>query len=337
MSSATPSTDLWSERSRLDGMLLGGVSYGIYFLLTIQSINALLRSPHHLSDNSKKKQTTMLAYVVITFVLATIGFAGNAKYTQMIWVDLRDAPGGPAALINLELDYWINRMALASYYIMEWFMEVLLLYRCFVIWAWHMYIVVPMTTLFLASVAMAILVLSESNGAVFYNINVQLAYLCIAVGMNIIYTILVVGRLFLVRSQVKDALGPEHSSTYTSVAAMIVESAALYSVLGVIYIASFSLHSDVSNLVFLSISHVQGIAQLLIILRVARGRAFSQDVTRRSTVVTSLAFASRSVHLSNLHPSTVERCTKPEAWSMSLTGSRSGSTSGTGAEDGTSL
>ncbi|KAH8116725.1 hypothetical protein DFH11DRAFT_1687622 [Phellopilus nigrolimitatus] len=301
MSSATPPTDLWLERSRLNGMLLGGISYGIYFLLTIQSFIALYRTPQHLSDNSKQKQVAMLGYVAITFILATIGFAGNAKYTQMIWIDLRNAPGGPAALIDLELDYWINRMALASYYIMEWFMEVLLLYRCFVIWVWRIYIIIPMTTLFLASVAMAILVLTESNGAVFYNINVQLAYLCIAVGMNIIYTVLVVGRLLAVRKQIKEALGPEHSESYTSIVAMLVESAALYSVLGVIYIASFSLHSNVSNLVFLSISHVQGIAQLLIILRVARGRAYSQNVASRSGAMTSLAFA--SVHLPNMQSS----------------------------------
>lgn len=104
---------------------------------------------------------------------------------------------------------------------------------------------------------MAIVVLTESKGAVFYNIDVQLAYLCIAVGMNIIYTVLIVGRLYAVRKQVRDALGREHSRMYTSVAAMVVESAALYSVPGVIYIAAFSAHSNVSNLVFLDISHVQ--------------------------------------------------------------------------------
>ncbi|KAF9481084.1 hypothetical protein BDN70DRAFT_931200 [Pholiota conissans] len=61
---------------------------------------------------------------------------------------------------------------------------------------------------------------------------------------------------------------------------MIVESVALYSVLGVLYIASFATHSNCSNLIFLSISHVQGIAQLLIILRVVNGRAYrgTQDV-----------------------------------------------------------
>lgn len=165
--------------------------------------------------------------------------------------------------------------------------------------------------------AMAILVLTESKGAVFYNINVQLAYLCIAVGMNIIYTILVVGRLLYIRNQVKNALGKEHSEPYTSAAALVVESAALYSILGIIFIASFARHSDVSNLVFLSISHVQvcdylhhyygigclrlwgyskGIAQLLIILRVAKGTAYTEDITMRNdTTVSSLTLAERQL------------------------------------------
>jgi hypothetical protein len=41
-------------------------------------------------------------------VLGAIGFAANAKYTQMIWADLRDSPSGPPALILGELDYWIK-------------------------------------------------------------------------------------------------------------------------------------------------------------------------------------------------------------------------------------
>jgi hypothetical protein len=54
----------------------------------------------------------LLAYTLITFVLGTIGFAGNTKFTEMIWIDLRGAPDDPAALIEDELDYPINIMAI---------------------------------------------------------------------------------------------------------------------------------------------------------------------------------------------------------------------------------
>lgn len=101
------------------GNLTSYLSPGILFLLTIQAGHALIYSPHsfRLSSTGSKhvaqQRLTLLAYIAITFILATIGFAGNAKYTEMIWIDLRDAPGGPATLIELELDYWVNRMALA--------------------------------------------------------------------------------------------------------------------------------------------------------------------------------------------------------------------------------
>ncbi|KIM54440.1 hypothetical protein SCLCIDRAFT_11311 [Scleroderma citrinum Foug A] len=256
--SYTPNTDLWLERSRLDGMILGAVSYGMLLLLTIQAGTAIL---HRRGNGQLGVEPWLLGYICITFVLATIGFAANVKYTEMIWIDLRDAPGGPAALIQDELSYWINVMALAwyvlSYYIMEWFMQALLVYRCFVIFGREKYIAISMGVLFLTMVGLSILILAEASGAVFYNINTELAYLSVEVGMTVIYTLLVTGRLLRSRRQMENFVAKEHLHTLDKVATMIVESAAPYSILGIIFIISFALHSNISNLVFLSISHVQ--------------------------------------------------------------------------------
>ena len=133
MSSYTPDTDLWLERSRLDGMMLSAVSYGeyshvstlnpiqnrtllpgIFFLLTIQATVALSQRARH-GGQIAHHPWILLSYVWITFILATVGFAGNARYTEMIWIDLRDASGGPTALILDEFNYGINVMALAWY------------------------------------------------------------------------------------------------------------------------------------------------------------------------------------------------------------------------------
>ncbi|KAH0826424.1 hypothetical protein J3R83DRAFT_5399 [Lanmaoa asiatica] len=296
MSSYAPDADLWLERSRLDGMLLSAASYGIFFLLTIQATVALTQRPRY-GGPIAHHRWVLMSYVWITFALATVGFAGNARYTEMIWIDLRDAPGGPTALILDELNYWVNMMALACYYIMEWFMQALLLYRCFILWDWKKYIVIPMSTLFAAMVGtypsppMSILVLAECSGTIFYNINFQLVYLCLQVGLTVFYTLLVAGRLFIVRKQMRDTLGKEHIRPYETAVITVVESAALYSVLGIIFIFSFAFHSNISNLVFTSVSHVQGIAQLLIIIHVARGRAFQYAYsTRPAHSPTSIAF-----------------------------------------------
>ncbi|KAG1736575.1 hypothetical protein EDB19DRAFT_1910231 [Suillus lakei] len=294
MSSDTPLTDLWLERSRLDGMMLGAVSYGGLFILTVQAAAALMQRPRH-GGKIAYHRLALLVYVFITFVLGTIGFAANAKYTQMIWIDLRDAPGGPAELIEEEMDYSINVVAISCYFVMEWFMQALLLHRCCVIWNWARYVMIPMATIYIAMIkAMSILVLIQSSaGVIWYNINIELAYLCIEVGLSVIYTVLVTNRLLVMRSLMRQVMRePEYSSIYDTSILMVIESAMLYSVCAIIFIVSFALHSNVSNLCFLSISHVQGIAQLLIIIRVARGQAITCELSTPVAVVsTSIAFS----------------------------------------------
>jgi hypothetical protein len=105
---------------------------------------------------------------------------------------------------------------------------------------------------------MAILTLvASSHGAVFTSIGFQLAYLVISVSTNFVYTILVAGRLLLLRKRITSTLGKEHAKIYVSIAAMVVESSALYTGFGIIYVVTYALHSDVENLIFLWIIHVQ--------------------------------------------------------------------------------
>ncbi|KAG1736574.1 hypothetical protein EDB19DRAFT_1910230 [Suillus lakei] len=291
MSSGAPLTDPWLERSRLDGMMLGAVSYGGFFILTVQAAIALMQRPRH-GGKIADHRFALLAYVFITFVFGTIGFAANAKYTQMIWIDLRDAPGGPATLIEDEMNYSINVLAISCYFVMEWFMQALLLHRCFVIWNFARYVMVPMITLYIAMIAMAILVLVESSaGAIFYNINTELAYLSIEVGLTVTYSVLVTSRLLSMRGLMKQIIREYDSSTYDTIVLMVVESAMVYIAYAIVFIVSFGMHSNVSNLCFLSISHVQGIAQLLIIIRVARGRAITSEQTRAAAAHTTMAFS----------------------------------------------
>lgn len=106
---------------------------------------------------------------------------------------------------------------------------------------------------------MSILVLIQSSaGVIWYTINIQLAYLCIEVGLSVIYTILVTNRLLFMRGLMRQVMQEhEYYSIYDTSILMVIESAVLYSVCAIIFIVSFALHSNVSNLCFLSISHVQ--------------------------------------------------------------------------------
>ncbi|KAG1844348.1 hypothetical protein DFJ58DRAFT_29750 [Suillus subalutaceus] len=295
MSSYTPQTDLPLERSRLIGVILGGVSYGAYLLLTVQAVIALMQRPRY-GQKIANNRRALLCYTLITFALTTINFGVNTKYTEMIWIDLRDAPGGPVALIENVMQYRINFMAICCGYVGEWLMQALLLYRCFVIWNWERRVMIPMVALYIGIIAAAIVVLVQAGtGTPFYSINTTIVYLAFQVAHTMLYTILVAKRLLSIRSQMKTAFKAEYdSSTYDTIILMVVESAMAYTVFIIIFIIGFAVHSEsLSTLCFLSVIQVQGIAQLFIIIRVARGRAVTHDWSTRNAPAapTTLAFA----------------------------------------------
>ncbi|KAG0694485.1 hypothetical protein DFH29DRAFT_1083801 [Suillus ampliporus] len=266
-----------------------------------------MRQPRYggkIADHSR----ALLFYIFITFVLRTISFAANAKYTEMIWIDLRDAPGGPAALIEHEMNYRIDVLAICCGQIQEWFMQALLLHRCFVIWNWARCVMIPMITLYVTMIALSIFSLIQSStGAVLYGINIVLVYLCFQVGLTVIYTILVANRLLAMRNEMKRVMAQYDSSTYDTVVLMTIESSLLYSVFAIIFIVAFALHlNGVSTICFLSISSVQGISQLFIILRVARGRAVTHEWSSQ------IAAAPTTVVFAGTIPDTTEKSSNDE-------------------------
>ncbi|KAG0699506.1 hypothetical protein DFH29DRAFT_1001928 [Suillus ampliporus] len=312
MSSYSPQTNFWLERSRLDGMVLGGVFYGVFFLLTVQAWIALIQRPRY-GGAIPGHRCALIFYIFITFVSGTISFAANTRYTEMIWIDLRDVPGGPLALIENEMNSRLNVLALSSGHIQEWFMEALLLYRCFVIWNWARCVMIPMIILYAAMIALSILVQVEASaGTVFYNINTELAYLCIQVGLTVIYTILVANRLLAMRSQMKQVMAQYDPSTYDAIVLMVVESAVPYSIFAITFIVAFALHlNGVTTMCFLSFGQAQGIAQLFIILRVARGRAATHEwPSQVAAAPTTVVFAG-SV-LDTTEKPNEERIARPE-------------------------
>jgi len=294
MPNVPPPSDAWLERSRLDGMMLNGFTYGIFFLLSIQAGIALSKGGNSPRSKLKKWHARILmGYVVVTFLLGTIGFGANARYTEDIWINFR-GDWDPAFLITNEFIYWYNRMAIDSNFIMVWLMNLLLLYRCFVIWAWEKWVMALMTAVYLAIVALSIAVMiSAENSAIFFNLNTHLSFLVLSCTFNLLFTTLVATRLLMVHNRIKKLMGVEHATTYTSVAATLVESASLYFVFDVIFVVTFAIHSNVENLVLLENCLIQGVAQLLIIVRVAKGREYDATIATQVRS-TKLSFRQRA-------------------------------------------
>jgi hypothetical protein len=64
-------------------------------------------------------------------------------------------------------------------------------------------------------------------------IHLVVPWVSLSVGLNVIVTSMICFRLLRMRTLVREVLSPEMSDTYTSIAAMLVESAAPFSILGI--------------------------------------------------------------------------------------------------------
>ena len=150
---------------------------------------------------------------------------------------------------------------------------------------------------------------SQPTESLWLQVNVGLAYFSLSLAgasywhrvpqiltcspVNLLLTLLIVGRLLAMSNRVKNMLGAQHAHTYTSIAALVVESATPYALTNLVFIVTYGIGSPGSNVVLPILSQIMCTSSVLIILRVASGRAWSAQTT-------DLAYNERGNLMSNL-------------------------------------
>ena len=104
---------------------------------------------------------------------------------------------------------------------------------------------------------MFLIQVSTTNPYVTNGINFTLPYLSLSLALNIILTIAIVLRLLTFRYRIVSVLGPTYGTQYTSIAAMIIESAALYSAVSVTFLVLFGIGNPVSQVFIQSLNQFQ--------------------------------------------------------------------------------
>jgi hypothetical protein len=79
------------------------------------------------------------------------------------------------------------------------------------------------------------------------------SYQAISLSVNVILTILITIRLLMHRRTIMNSLPEDHAKQYISLATIIVESAALYSVFAVIFLITYAVNNPI-NQIFLSVA-----------------------------------------------------------------------------------
>ncbi|KAJ8489310.1 hypothetical protein ONZ45_g13630 [Pleurotus djamor] len=285
------SNDILLEETFVAGDFICGVGYGIQIILFITCAIFLWRQRKAVGSAKY-----LLAYIIILMCIETIFQVVQARTVQEIYVDNREYPGGPWIYFLNTQSLPINVVFIACLFVLTFLSDLLVLWRCWVIWLASgtaiAYVVVAFPALVLvASFIMGTLWTLQSSqpGLSFYSalpMAYGTSYFTISLGVNVIMTILISVRLFIYRYKLRNTLGEEHLKNYVSLHIIIVESAALYSVFALLFLITYAINHP-TNQVFLSFATVsQQIAGYLIIYRVAQGRAFKKDTFATETLPT---------------------------------------------------
>ncbi|KZV89598.1 hypothetical protein EXIGLDRAFT_677842 [Exidia glandulosa HHB12029] len=278
--SPEPADAVWNERSYLAGILIGAVAYGVHATLFFITFALLWgRRRTHWRDY------IWITYICVLFALSSLANGMQFWFTQLIYIDQGPRyPGGLSAFIIEQQSQTAAVWCVGAYIVNNWLQDGLILYRFWIIYGKRFWPIVLPGLVFLADVGISTaLMVSLSRESFFLDLGAQLltAYFSLSVGLNILLTAAIVGKLYFARRKLRSISSATSLSHHTSVAAMLIESALLYSVCGIIFLVPFSISDFTQNLVLPTLGQVESIAPLLIIMRVAQGQAWSSETSTR--------------------------------------------------------
>ncbi|KAJ7626845.1 hypothetical protein FB45DRAFT_1059766 [Roridomyces roridus] len=296
------SADLFNEETWLQGAILCSVGYGVVLALFAMCFYLLIQQ---WKGSHSRRSVFFLVYISIEFILASLFQGSIAKFVQLAFIEDRNFPGGPAAFEAAEFSIPVDEIGNVAFVLTNWFSDALLVWRCMIIYTncgVSLYIVMALPCLmFLTSVSMGILwliqICTSSPFGIFNTINWTIPFFSLSLALNILVTIAIVVRLYVYRRRVAKLLNGNHGSQYTSIAAMLVESAFLYSSFSILFLVPFGMNNPLSQIFLQALSQIQTMATLLIVFRTAQGKVWTAETQRQVTAYSSsnaLSFGGRS-------------------------------------------
>ncbi|KAH7926898.1 hypothetical protein BV22DRAFT_1032367 [Leucogyrophana mollusca] len=281
------------EAAWLYGAIFAGVGYGailVLFAICSYTLWGRIRT----RSTRTRSSVYLFIYASISFSLVSVMYLINSRITQLSFINNRGFPGGPAAYDEDVFYVPLSMAGSVSYVLASWWTDLLMLWRCTVIYqdceALTKVATVGLSCLvFLASVVLSVLWLiqiSSPSSSPYQDaamrINFTVPFFAVGTMVNIIVTIMIVGRLLYYRHSVAGAFGPR-MSLYTSLTAILVESASIYTASSLFLIIPFAAGSSFANAPLQIIQEAEVVASLLIIYRVLQGKTWSNEVIAEIT------------------------------------------------------
>ncbi|KAJ7746596.1 hypothetical protein B0H16DRAFT_1726321 [Mycena metata] len=265
------------ERSWYIGNAFFAILYGLQMSMFFQSVYHL-----HIGEGTRRSKIFYIGYSAALMALITIALACNLFFGQAMWIEHRDVDGGPVEFFADNIAAWYNTLGTAADVTANFLGDGLMLYRCHVFWGHSRVAMALPVLLYLGSVAMGITTTIQSGlpgGDLFAGITVNfgIPWIVLTIVFNILVTAMIAVRLLSVHSKVNRVVGKAVRKRYTGLLAILVESAAPFTILGVVYLALY-IKELPESLAFADIwGCFVSLSPQAIILRVAMGGAWTKD------------------------------------------------------------
>ncbi|EPQ55005.1 hypothetical protein GLOTRDRAFT_129311 [Gloeophyllum trabeum ATCC 11539] len=299
------------EYAQLIGVMSGFMAYGIHFTLFVITWALLYKR-----RRSMRQARFFLGYISLQFALSSVGLWRDIVAEAASYVEHGQGLDDPIQYYNEGYSAPPEWVSVFVYAICTWLQDGLLLYRCYFLYARSKSVIAIPAAVFSASIIASVLFVAQvSMSSNLYDrksVGLGILYWGLSVSFNIIVTCFILRRLFTLRKRSRD-LSQSSGRVYTGIAAMIVESAALYSVTGLVFIICYSQNNPAQYPFLTWLGQTESISPLLIILRVAQGRGFSEDSQLTDTLPTIRFNHNNAVDLPELHSTTQNATTSSGA------------------------
>ncbi|KAL7278322.1 hypothetical protein ACG7TL_008298 [Trametes sanguinea] len=282
--SSESKAELTGARMSYAAAVLACITYGAYLILAAICIHFLLK--RRAKGNS---QRVILVYTIVMLLFSTVYFVSGAIWSEIEFVESSNIAGYASSLG--QSIYIIKD----TFYVLNiWLADSLLIYRLHIVWSGSFLVILLPIFLWMGAVATGVLLLLDTAKPTATLvaadvIRFQTAFYCMSISLNILTTLLIAGRLWYQQRQMKAlAAVPSARWDYTSVIAIFVESAALYSICGIVYIPLVVRKLPLQYPITALIGGVTSIAPSLIILRIALGTAVTQETTAKTSTIIRL-------------------------------------------------
>ncbi|CDO73851.1 hypothetical protein BN946_scf185016.g8 [Trametes cinnabarina] len=260
------------------------IIYGVELTVYILTIQAIRRRRQATSTDK-----LLIAFSTAILLLNTIFVATESVFGEEMWIVNADYPGGSSAYIEDFASVWYQTFGTAASIVLNLFSDALMIYRCYIVWGDLRVVLFPVV-LYLATFSLGIAQLVASgkpHSNYFAGLAQKLgtAYTSSIISLEIILTSLICGRILYVAHKL--GRGSAHARTYTSYAAITIESALPCTLLGIAYLVPFARGDDIS-IFFLSIYVMSTcLAPQMIILRMVSGHAWTLKTTETITTAST--------------------------------------------------